>query len=867
MATRTTRYADPARCPDCWASLSGPHCAECGLDLSHPDATELFGYFTRADDVLNRMRARKYAAAMAPPTVPPVVQPAVPPSTPPSTPPVDAGLDLLPLGPDEAEPARLGQAGPAGITPGPAAAVRPSGGLAAASVPRILLGLGALCLLVAAVVFLALAWSWLGVGGRTAVLVAFTVAAGTLAWWFEGRGLRWAAEAFATVGFGLLLLDVMGAQSAGWLGDLGDGGLLCIVGVVFAVAALATSYLTEPAMIAPQLVAPLAVSAVGVGVWILADTTSAPVLLGCLLTAGLAVLGGRLGTRAMELGSWATFAMWWLTLTGIGVFRALDDPTLRGLWLELGAWPLLAAAGFLGAGAWLVRREPGLLGALGGAALTAVGFLLVLPALTGPNRSVLVLLLVAAILAAALVRLPAPWRSMTLLPLAIALLGPVTAGAGLVALHLAHAIAQPPLAATWDERLGGAPAGGLNPLLLPLIALVALAALGSLTTLRPDPRGDLRALAPLAGLAAGIAATATLTAYPVPRIVAVAVALLAAAALTFLPRTPIRLRLDRSSDGQGSQTNRSWGVAAGVAWLLVTLLALPSAGLTLVVALAVAALGYRLATGERDWQVALGECLVPVAAYVAILCAARIGDLPGGWFGVAVVAVLGVTMQLRSSLVWLGAHTLVGAAGVVAALDNAGAHTIRIAAITLTLAGAAYLASALLRPDRRWLAVPGGVLLVAASWVELAARDVTVPEAYTLPAALVLTALGAWRLLRDPALSTALALGPGLALATISSLGAVLVDGSPVSLRGALLGAACLVLVLGGVGLRLAAPLVVGAAVGTALVVQFLWPYAGEVPPWILIALAGAVLTVVGITWERRVRDVRAAGAYLAALR
>lgn len=308
-------------------------------------------------------------------------------------------------------------------------------------------------------------------------------------------------------------------------------------------------------------------------------------------------------------------------------------------------------------------------------------------------------------------------------------------------------------------------------------------------------------------------------------------------------------------------------MAAGVAWLLVTLLALPSAGLTLVVALAVAALGYRLATGERDWQVALGECLVPVAAYVAILCAARIGDLPGGWFGVAVVAVLGVTMQLRSSLVWLGAHTLVGAAGVVAALDNAGAHTIRIAAITLTLAGAAYLASALLRPDRRWLAVPGGVLLVAASWVELAARDVTVPEAYTLPAALVLTALGAWRLLRDPALSTALALGPGLALATISSLGAVLVDGSPVSLRGALLGAACLVLVLGGVGLQLAAPLVVGAAVGTALVVQFLWPYAGEVPPWILIALAGAVLTVVGITWERRVRDVRAAGAYLAALR
>ncbi len=65
------------------------------------------------------------------------------------------------------------------MPPLPVAADRPRRhGLRPTSVPAILLGLGALCLLVAAVIFLAVAWSWLGVGGRTAVLVGLTVAVG-----------------------------------------------------------------------------------------------------------------------------------------------------------------------------------------------------------------------------------------------------------------------------------------------------------------------------------------------------------------------------------------------------------------------------------------------------------------------------------------------------------------------------------------------------------------------------------------------------------------------------------------------------------------------------------------------------------------
>jgi len=77
------------------------------------------------------------------------------------------------------------------------------------------------------------------------------------------------------------------------------------------------------------------------------------------------------------------------------------------------------------------------------------------------------------------------------------------------------------------------------------------------------------------------------------------------------------------------------------------------------------------------------------------------------------------------------------------------------------------------------------------------------------------------------------------------------------------LGAGCLALVLVGAWLRWNAPLVVGSAVGALLVLRELAPYAGAVPQWALIGVAGTLLTAVGITWEHRMRDVRYAAGYL----
>jgi len=141
-----TTYADPTRCPDCRALL--PHdpqlCRVCSLPLTGETAISLFTTFQEADRLLGVLRAQKRPAVAAVP----------------ATARSGALLD--------------------GVTPYPAPGAdqaterhhAPS--LSGASVPKILLSLGALCLLVAAVTFLAVAWQWLGVGGRTVVLVALT---------------------------------------------------------------------------------------------------------------------------------------------------------------------------------------------------------------------------------------------------------------------------------------------------------------------------------------------------------------------------------------------------------------------------------------------------------------------------------------------------------------------------------------------------------------------------------------------------------------------------------------------------------------------------------------------------------------------
>ena len=72
---------------------------------------------------------------------------------------------------------------------------------------------------------------------------------------------------------------------------------------------------------------------------------------------------------------------------------------------------------------------------------------------------------------------------------------------------------------------------------------------------------------------------------------------------------------------------------------------------------------------------------------------------------------------------------------------------------------------------------------------------------------------------------------------------------------------------MAGTRLRWTAPLVVGGAVGALLVLRELGPYAADLPPWLVIAVAGTALTLVGITWESRLNNLRDAGQYISRLR
>ena len=283
---RVNRFADPMRCPDCARPLSGAveRCPGCGLLLSGPVALELLTTLTAADRLLERLRA-----ASREPAEVPIWSPVAAAATPPYQP--------------------------------SAPAPPPARGLPAVSVPTILLGLGVLCLLVAALIFLVVAWSWLGVGGRTAVLIALTSGAGAAGALLGRRRLRLAAEALTTVALGLLALDVVGAADAGWLGGrLGVGEQAVAVGSAVGAAALLPLCLPNLVggrpLVVLQVVGPLAWSLAALGLLDLTRHDIVVLVVAVLGSATLVEVGRRWSGRAQVWAAGGLEALWWLALLG-----------------------------------------------------------------------------------------------------------------------------------------------------------------------------------------------------------------------------------------------------------------------------------------------------------------------------------------------------------------------------------------------------------------------------------------------------------------------------------------------------------------------------------------------------------------------
>ncbi|SFT53422.1 hypothetical protein SAMN05660657_01417 [Geodermatophilus amargosae] len=333
-------------CPVCGtpAAPAPAPCATCGLPAVAQAATVVarigatIDEFSRERDALvATLRAAATGPAPAPASAPApaLARPPAPASAPPPRPaPAWSPTPFPPAVPPAAPPAA------------------PPASRRRLSPQQVLLGLGALLVVAAAVAFVAVAWTRLGVTFQAAVMATVTAAACATSAWSARRGLRATEEALAAAGAALLAVDLVAAHALGlWGADAVPGrlwaGLSCAVTVG---AALGLGRLTRSTVTWP-LVALLAAQPAG---WLLlpaglADgVTGVAVLLGTALLDVLVLLALRrpLHPVALVLGG----------LTGAaGVLLGVPLAWLGGAVDSWGATAVLAAAG---AGAAVLLREP-----------------------------------------------------------------------------------------------------------------------------------------------------------------------------------------------------------------------------------------------------------------------------------------------------------------------------------------------------------------------------------------------------------------------------------------------------------------------------------------------------------------------------
>ena len=849
------RFADPHRCPDCGSPIvSGqPACTSCELPLSGEVAQRLYRTLLTADDLLVELRTSMRH-------------------------PVTGSAQILGTA---SAPHPVTASPVVGTSTGPLR----RRGMSAASVPKILLGLGAACVLIAALVFLAVTWSVMGVGGRTATLVGLTLVCGLLAAWLARRGLRGGAEALALVALGLLSLDVVGARDAGWFGDLGDGTFLVLIGLVLVLAgagaAVAVRRTPVRALTGAEVVAGLGTAAMAIGVATLPGINGAAGLVAAvILAAAVVVASVRLDLVWTSVTAAVVAGFAWLALLANALDRASAHPDIGTLWLDLNGWPFLAAAALVAA---LTLVDPLPVAArVGAAAATYAVLVLALSVPVSDEGSTAVVGVAAgalAVTAALCWWAPTRWRPAGLLVQVFA--GLVVVGYGLG------------LGVRSAERLGEAAsagwAGGLTgrlapfppgtdlpePWLLPLMVLAVLVTLVAVGRLVPgplaaqvrlpqEPAAAARWVVPV--LAATVVVTLSLLPVPVLTVVAVAGATAAGLVWWWL-RTASLLTL----------------VAAGV--FLAGAVAVSGyddvlMAVTLVLAMVLAGLVHLRAVQPQTSAVAGSVLATALAGDVWTWShLAGAADPWAALFTLVVLALAILPVHLLPERTWSLPDLSVARAGLevgaaIAALPTALAGVLGASvqtdltwtAVYLTVAGVSVTSLALLRPDRHLLLPVGGLLLAAASWVRLWEVGVREPEPYTLPSAAALALVGLVHLRRNPDGSTASALSPALGLALVPSLLWALTEDP--GLRALLLGSACLALVVAGTRLHWTAPMTWGAAVGALLVARLAAPYVGDaVPRWVLIGGAGAVLIIMGVTWERRLQEARQLVGYVRGLR
>jgi len=314
-----------------------------------------------------------------------------------------------------------------------------------------------------------------------------------------------------------------------------------------------------------------------------------------------------------------------------------------------------------------------------------------------------------------------------------------------------------------------------------------------------------------------------------------------------------------------------WTLSIGT--LLATGLAL-GAGPTLLVATLIwlgSALVTLAVTARSSRSGLLAVPAVGAAAALACSLAADLSSVVG--FAVAAVLVLVTGWLLDPAAVSYPESRMAGeltAVGLAATAVAAGWHRVQGAGPAAGQAGLLAAATALgivamLSARRRWWGWLMLACLVVFSWIEAAEHQLHAPEAYTVPAGLLMLGLGWQAARREPQTSSWLTFGPALAVLTVPSL--MLVLREPLTWRALAVASVAVAITLSAPHHRLQAPTLIGAAELAALAVRELGPYALALPRWAVIGAVGLLLLAVGVSWEDRLANLRHTQRRLAGMR
>jgi len=820
------RFADPHACPSCGGSIAGEsRCPQCHLDLSSPASLKLWQVLIQADSLLDQ--ARRESVAVSP--IPTGSAAESPPSHP-----------DLPSAVPVAAPSRNWSTG------------------------SIILGLGALCLVVAALIFITVSWSVLGPTGRTMVLLVITLAFAGAAAWSTRAGLRASAESFWAIFFALLTIDFFAARAYGLLGlDAFSREQAALVFGILATAVggavVLASRKTLP-VVAPSVAGGLAVWVASFSLAALVDWSYFWNGFAALVLASIgAGIAWRLALTLIARISAAAVAVHYLIAASGAIEEITDSPHLAELTRDGHGIPMLVMIALTGAIGVAESRL-----AIPAAALVTLGSasLVFAPSETAsPHEGgFLAGSVLAVALSFALIRGTSSWVRGARISAALITAALATASLAWLA-NAIDAVGRSNSAGfgtSWTIRL-------TNHEDLPGPGWLAIVALGSVAVsvfaaLRwPEVRTQSGPFSLVPPLFAALGIVVGVIAFEPLVLIAALLVLAAGIGLLVLARK-----------APASREGDVWLAIALFMTVLPAEMAFGSKPVALLVWLAVAAtLAAVAALFSRDWArqaSSFGATALVISAATLAADLASLGDA-GIRITAAVASILALAAASFILREFVGRPTVEIAAGLgmLGALSAALEMTLGLQALIWTIVGASLVVIALTVNDRRWLRYVGSAALGVAWVIRLLASDVDTIEAYTAPFAVVLLGAGLWSMRGNPQLRTVIALTPGLTLAFVPSLPQALAD--PTGPRALSLGLAGLVALAIGIWRKWQMPFVYGSFVVALVVLWNVGPLANGLPRWILIAVAGVILIGSGFTWENRVHNARSAAQYVQNLR